>query len=71
MKVTFDPESDAAHIYVRDPQARVGPGTSVPVADAPGVVVLDLDADGCLFGIEVLDASTLLPAELLMGAGRP
>jgi uncharacterized protein YuzE len=65
MHVTYDPEVDAAYVYLRDPEAREGTVTSVPVQDAPGMIVLDFDVDGCLFGIEVLDASKLLPPELL------
>jgi uncharacterized protein YuzE len=71
VRVTYDPEADAAYVYLRDPEARKGTVTSLPVEDAPGMIVLDFDVDGCLFGIEVLDASTLLPSELLDTAARP
>jgi uncharacterized protein YuzE len=63
--VSYDREADAAYIYVRNPEARKGTVKSVPVADAPGMIVLDFDTDGRLFGIEVLDASRLLPEEAL------
>jgi uncharacterized protein YuzE len=63
--VGYDPEADAAYIYVRDAEAGPGGVKSVPVPDAPGMIVLDFDTNGYLFGIEVLDASRLLPAELL------
>lgn len=65
MTVSYDAEANAAYIYVRDPEARLGTVKSVPVRDAPGMIVLDFDTDGRLFGIEVLDASRLLPAELV------
>jgi uncharacterized protein YuzE len=65
VRVSYDSEADAAYIYVRDAEARLGPVRSVPVPDVPGMIVLDFDTDGRLFGIEVLDASRLLPAELL------
>jgi uncharacterized protein YuzE len=65
VRVTYDQEVDAAYIYLRDPEARKGTVKSLPVAEAPGMIVLDFDVDGCLFGIEVLDASKLLPPELL------
>ena len=68
MRVTYDPEVDAAYIYVREAEARLGTVKSVPVPDAPGMIVLDFDTDGRLFGIEVLDASQLLPSELLTPA---
>jgi uncharacterized protein YuzE len=63
--VSYDSEADAAYIYVRGAEARLGTVRSVPVQDAPGMIVLDFDTDGRLFGIEVLDASRLLPTELL------
>lgn len=65
MRVSYDPEADAAYIYLRDPEARQGTVRSLPVQDAPGMIVLDFDTDGRLFGIEVLDASRLVPPELL------
>ncbi|HEV8103522.1 MAG TPA: DUF2283 domain-containing protein [Gaiellaceae bacterium] len=66
MHVSYDRETDAAYIYIRDPGDRTGTVESIPLEDAPGVVVVDFDTDGCLFGIEVLDASKFLPAELLV-----
>jgi uncharacterized protein YuzE len=71
VRVTYDSEVDAAYIYLREQEARKGTVTSLPVADAPGMIVLDFDTDGCLFGIEVLDASRLLPPELLDAVSRP
>jgi uncharacterized protein YuzE len=68
--VTYDPEVDAAYVYLRDPEVRKGTVTSLPVEGAPGMIVLDFDTDGCLFGVEVLDASKLLPPELLETAQR-
>ena len=70
MEVTYDQETDAAYIYLRDPEARKGPVRSLPVAEAPGMMGLDFDTDGCLFGVEVLDASKLLLPELLDTATR-
>jgi uncharacterized protein YuzE len=70
MRVTYDPEVDAAYLYLREPETRKGTVTSLPVAGAPGTIVLDFDTDGCLFGVEVLDASKLLPSELLEAAER-
>ena len=66
MHLSYDRETDAEYIYVREPGDRKGTVESIPVDDAPGVVVVDFDTDGCLFGIEVLDASRFLPAELLV-----
>ena len=66
MHVSYDRESDAAYIYIRDPGDRKGTVESIPLDDAPGIVVVDFDTDGCLFGIEVVDASKFLPAQLLV-----
>jgi len=38
MRVSYDPEVDAAYIYVRDAEARLGKVKSVPVHDAPGMI---------------------------------
>jgi uncharacterized protein YuzE len=70
VRVTYDQEANAAYIYVREPEARKGTVTSIPVDEAPGMIVLDFDVDGCLFGVEVLDASKLVPSEVLAAATR-
>ena len=70
MLVTYDEEVDAAYIYVRDAEARKGTVKSVAVPETGGSIVLDFDVDGCLFGIEVLDASKLLPSEVVAAATR-
>ncbi len=58
MRVTYDPEVDAAYIYLkREPVLK----TEV-VTDA---VNIDLDADGNLIGIEILWASTQFPVSSL------
>ncbi|HUY99360.1 MAG TPA: DUF2283 domain-containing protein [Thermomicrobiaceae bacterium] len=58
MKITYDPEADALYIELR----------SNEVADSmdlePGVTV-DLDADGHVIGLEVLDARERLGSEAI------
>ena len=58
MKITYDPEADALYIALRD----------VPAADGIDIedgVSVDLDKDGHLIGIEILDArQRLTPEEL-------
>lgn len=39
-------------------------------SDVDGMIHLDLDSDGRLVGIEVLDASSKLPPEVLLQAER-
>ncbi len=52
-ELTYDPEADAVYIALSD--TRPHQGSEV----APGVV-LDLDTDGKVVGIEVLNARTTL-----------
>jgi uncharacterized protein YuzE len=67
MKVTYDALVDAAYIYLEDaPQ----PGSAVTTLsldprEIHGEVNIDLDSAGRIIGIEVLDASRLLPEELI------
>lgn len=64
MRVSHDEEVDAAYLHLGEPTLR--PVKTVPVPDiAPSMVNLDFDADGRLFGIEVLDASKILPSDFL------
>jgi uncharacterized protein YuzE len=68
MKVSYDPEADAAYVYVRDAEARLGTVTSVPVQDAPGMIVLDFDTTAVSSGSKfwrrhVLPEELLSPAE--------
>ena len=67
MRVTYDAEVDAAYIYLLDTPS---PGSAVTTlsldpAEINGEVNVDLDSDGRIIGIEVLDASRLLPEELI------
>lgn len=81
MHATYDPAVDAAYIAFAPRLWLSGAGgrmvtTSVPgPGDSIDVIALDW-LDGKLAGMEVLDASTLLPeallaeAERILGAGR-
>ena len=62
LTVRRDPEANAAYLALTD----IGPGEAVetiPVRDRAGDIVgaVDLDADGCVLGIEFLDAERRLP----------
>lgn len=68
MRVRFDPEANAAYIYLR----AIGRGEAVrtvPVEDS--TIMLDFDADDRLIGVEVLDARERLPVEVLAAAEKP
>ena len=71
MRVTFDRAANAAYIYLRE----IGPGEIGETVNADGKhtrgkVNLDFDKKGRLIGIEVLDATRALPAEVLDSAQR-
>lgn len=53
MKITYDPEVDAIYIQFRDAE----PARAVDIEDG---VTADLDADGHIVGLEVLDATDRL-----------
>ena len=58
MKITYDPEADVLYIALR----------YVPAADGIDIeegVSVDIDADGHIIGIEILDASDRLTPEEL------
>ena len=65
--VTYDPEADAAYFYLVE-EIRLGEAVrtvSVDPQSIGGMVNLDLDADGRILGLEVLDASRLLRRDVL------
>ena len=58
MKITYDPEVDALYIEFRH----------VPASDSTDVeegVTVDLDSDGHIIGVEILDASKRMTPEEL------
>ena len=67
LRVTYDPEANAAYIYFVPEIEFGGVARTVPVdgGDHPWMVNLDVDSEGRLLGIEVLDARRLLPVALL------
>lgn len=70
MRLTHDPEADAAKIYLVDTIQPGGVARShvcdVELTDCS--VVLDFDTADKLIGIELLGASRILPAETLKGS---
>jgi uncharacterized protein YuzE len=72
MRITYDPEVDAAYIYLTDEQLPPG-RDSVPVDPPEGIqadIVLDWK-DGKMVGLEVLGAASVLHSDLLARAVRP
>lgn len=69
MRITYDPTADAAYVYlVEIPAGGVAQTVPLDPREVDGQINLDIDADGRLLGIEVLDASRLLPSAVLEGA---
>ena len=58
MRITYDPEADALYIALREVAATDG-------IDIEEGVSVDLDKDGHIVGIEILDASKRLTPEEL------
>ncbi|CAM2864826.1 MULTISPECIES: DUF2283 domain-containing protein [Dermacoccus] len=72
-RLTFDAEADAAYVALGPDPGVGGVARSVPVdtGDEPGIdVVLDVDANGRLVGVEVLGARRMLAPEVLAAAQR-
>jgi uncharacterized protein YuzE len=61
--MTYDPEADAAYIYL-------GRGKIVETAEA-GPFIYDVDAEGRVIGIEILSASKVLAPGDWQKARRP
>jgi uncharacterized protein YuzE len=59
MKITYDEEADALYIQFQ-PQAKVK--ETVKIREG---VLCDIDKEGKIFGIEILDVSSRLPVEEL------
>ena len=71
LKVTYDPDVDAAYIYLTEiPAGGVARTYCCDSAEVDGMINLDFDAEGRLLGIEVLGAKTKLPIGLLVPEAR-
>jgi len=76
VRVTYDPQADAGYVYLREIESG-GAKHTVPLDDldsrveAAGNLILDFDGEERLIGIEVLNASEVLPPELLRDAAPP
>jgi len=58
MRTEFDKEADAAYIYFKE----IGNGEVAETITLNDSVNVDLDKEGKVLGIEILDASEHLPA---------
>lgn len=62
MKFEYDKDVDAAYIYLVHPISDGAVKKSVELSDD---IVIDLDVDGKLLGIEILDASKHIAKSVL------
>jgi len=71
MRVTYDAKADAAYIYFGSDAVSVDQTVPVEMPDELRGTIVTLDwNNGRLVGLEVLDASALLPADLLDSAQK-
>lgn len=71
VRITYEPESDAAYIYLTDAELEPGRDTvELETPDVPAGVNMDWK-DGKIVGLEVLDAASLLHHDLLAQATSP
>ncbi len=71
MRISHDPEVDAAYIYMVDEIGRGEVARTYPCdpREVDGEINLDFDVEGRLLGIEIQDASHLLPSAVLDAPG--
>ena len=71
MNIKYDATVDAAYIYLVEFIASGGVAKTYPCdpSEVGGEINLDFDSEGRPIGIEVLDASKMLPAGLLKSPG--
>jgi uncharacterized protein YuzE len=65
VRVDYDAESDAAYVQLASTIPDSGVANTINLGEPP--IALDFDSTGRLVGVEVLDASSHLPPELLDG----
>ncbi len=72
MRMTYDREVDAAYVHLED-TISAGAAVTTQVCDVKvivGQIHLDIDRDGRLLAIEILDASRVLTETVLSQAER-
>lgn len=70
MKVRYDRVADAAYIQIaeRDEYRQVGATVMLDPVEVGGIVGVDLDEDGRIVGLEVMDARSMLTPSVLAQA---
>jgi uncharacterized protein YuzE len=70
VRITYNRDADSVYVHLTEEELPPGPTASIKAQPPEGIqafVMLDWKVDR-LVGIEVLDASTRLPQDLLDGA---
>ncbi|MFD3403747.1 DUF2283 domain-containing protein [Kribbella sp. NPDC058693] len=70
MRLTYDPDADAAYVYLVD---VIGPGEVTRTVPSMleldnAFIAFDLNSDGKIVGFEILGASRVLPPDTLRTA---
>lgn len=65
LKITHDPKTDRAYIYLRNGVTKPEESRICAEVGEPVEIIVDFDRSGRLLGIEVLNASRLMPPRLL------
>lgn len=65
LAVSLDDDSNMAYVRLGQEGARSVKQISIATDEAGGEIVIDVDADGRLIGIEIFDARSLLPDKIL------
>jgi uncharacterized protein YuzE len=63
MRFEYDKEVDAAYIYLKYP---INEGEAIKQVEVNKNIILDLDNQGKILGMEILNASKVLRKELLV-----
>jgi uncharacterized protein YuzE len=70
VRIEYERSTDQAYIYLREIAAGDAV-TQIPILEDDIHVVLDLDVEGRLIGVDVMGASQSLPPKLLQDAREP
>jgi len=68
MKITYDKIADAIYIYLSDKECNSTSTYMCDPKEVGGMINLDFNKEGKLIGIEVLDAKSMLPVEIVSNA---
>lgn len=64
IKITLDKEANAAYIYLKE----ISPGETAKTISLNDSINIDLDQNGQILGIEVINASKNLPINVVKSA---